>query len=166
MKSPIFEMSADARILSQELAKLRPGETITYRTLGHAIGRKVVGSTTSLQTARRALLRNEQILFSPIRGEGLYRMRDEEIVANADRDINHIRMSGRRGVQRLAAVQNYAEMPRAKQLSHAAKMSVLTAVTSLTTERSLKNIEEEVARHPERRELPVAQTLAAFASTN
>jgi hypothetical protein len=162
MKAPLFEMSADARLLRQELAKVKSGDTIAYRVLGDAIGRKVEGATSALQTARRSLFREEQILFSPVSGEGLYRMRDEDIVSNADRDVTHLRRSARRGVQRLAAVQEYEKLPHGKQLAHSTKMSVMAAVAGITTDKAVKSIEVEAAKSPERRQLPIAQTLAAF----
>jgi hypothetical protein len=162
MKAPLFEMSADARLLRQELEKVEIGKHVTYDVLGKAIGKDVSGSTGALQTARRSLFREKQYVFSPISGVGLHRMNDEEIVANSDRDINHIRRTARRGAQRIAAVQSYEGMTPAKQLQHTTRLSVMTAIASITTTKSIEKIEGSAVAGAKARELPIAETLSAF----
>lgn len=156
-----FEMSADARLLRQKLASLKPGDFIKYADLSAEISKDVSGGTPALQTAKRSLLQNEGFVFSCVRGEGLKRLNDEEIVAASDQDVNRIRRSAKKGARKLASVENYAAMSNAAQLRHTTRLSVMTAVAHMASSRGIQKLEGTAAGRA--KELPISETLAAFA---
>lgn len=159
---PQFQRSADTRFLMQELAKAKVGEEITYDRLTKAIGREVSGSTASLHSARRALLKEQNFVFDTIVGVGLKRLSDREIVATSAKTAKHMRRTAQRGVRTLTAVGDFSALPREDQMRHSAAVSIFSAVAEMAAERSISKIEDVAKDRPEG--LPFAQTLEAFRS--
>lgn len=97
------EVGMETRALYDVLCNLKPGESISYEELNKAAGRDVqTEARGSLGTARKMCQREHQMVFSPVRGEGLRRLTDGEIVDGADSDIARIRRTARRGAAKLA----------------------------------------------------------------
>jgi hypothetical protein len=161
MTNPMFQMSVDARLIRQELAKVANGKEITYGELATIIAKPVSGATSALQSARRSLLNQDGIVFDVIRGEGLIRLDDEAKVSASDRDIKRVRRAARAGAKKLASVEFFEKMPAATQVSHTAKLSALTAIAHIASDGSVKKIADNIT--PGRStELPILQTLEAF----
>lgn len=158
---PTFQLSADARFLIQRLQKVAVGETVSYRDLLEVTGRKTPNEIRgALGTARRILEREHRV-FGAIRGYGLKRLSDTEVVATSTATARKIRNAARRGVKTLEAVADFSSLPRSDQMRHSASVSVLGAVAAMTTETKIARIEQFVER--EMKKLPFEQTLAAFA---
>lgn len=158
MTNPIFQRSADARFLIQKLKASEVGETITYADLAEAIGKSQDALHGPLHTARRALLRDENMVFGTVRGKGVKRLSDLDIVAASASTTRHLKRTARRGVQTLSAVSDFSAMPREEQMRHSAAMSIFGAIAEMTTEKAIAKIEAKVEKHA----LPFAQTLEAF----
>lgn len=156
MKPAQFEMSADARFLKQRLHELTPGASITYAELTALIGKPVNGSTSALQTAKRSLLK-EGYVFSPIRGEGVQRLTDADVVATDD--ISPLRRHARRVGKRLSTV-SYDALSMPQQLAHTAKASIISMVSAVTTETAVSKIEKAAGGRAG--ELPIGETLKAL----
>ncbi|MFN3891955.1 MAG: hypothetical protein ACK4MV_16290 [Beijerinckiaceae bacterium] len=156
-----FEMSADARLLRQRLALVKIGEVISYDDLGKEISKHVSGAFPALHTARRSLLNNDGYVFAVIRGEGLKRLSDEEIVSASDQDVNRIRRTAKRGARKLASVADYSSLSNAAQLRHTTRLSVMTAVAHMASSKGIEKLEEPAKGRA--KELPISETLAAFA---
>lgn len=159
MNSPIFQMSADARLLMQHLAKAEVGQTFTYAALGKVISREVNGSFGPLRTALIRLLRDEDMVFSTIVGIGIKRLSDQEIVAEGGTAADAIRRRARRSAERQMKV-DFSALPREAQARFTAQVSVMATVAMMTRTRSLEKI--AAAASPEIKELPIAKTLAMF----
>lgn len=162
MDTPRFTLSADTRLLAQRLRSVAEGETITYRTLGEAIGGAVDGSTSSLHSARRILMRDHMVVFDVITGVGLKRLADRDIVATTGRMARDLRRAAERGVATLTCVKDFGALPRADQMRHTAVTATLCAIAQMTAEKALASIEAKVT--PTMHELPISQTLAMFLS--
>lgn len=158
MRPAMFELSADARFLRQELQKLKPGEEITYGRLSQIVGKEVRGSFPALQSARRGLVK-DGFIFSPVRGEGIRRLTDNEVVDAASGDITRMRRHARRAGLRLSTVEVDKLTPE-KQVAFTAKASIIGAVSALTTEKAIAKVEKVSGGRAE--ELPIAQTLKAL----
>lgn len=156
-----FEMSADARLLRQRLATMKPGDYVSYAELSTEIAKAVDGTTSALHTARRSLLNKDCFVFAVERGKGLKRLVDGEIVSASDQDVNRIRRAAKRGARKLASVENYAAMPNDAQLRHTTRLSVMTAVAHMASNTGIKKIEASATGRA--KELPISETLAAFA---
>jgi hypothetical protein len=157
---PDFNRSADTRFIIQKLRPLRVGEQISYAELAAAVSRPVGEIDGSLASARRALLREDSMVFGTVRGVGLRRLSDTDIVRTSAAVTKRIRRAARRGVRVLAAVNDFSALPRDDQMRHSASVSVLAAIAEMTTDKSLRKIESVTKEAV--RELPFAQTLAAF----
>jgi hypothetical protein len=156
-----FEMSADARLLRQRLASMKTGDFVTYADLSSEIAKDVSGATAALHTARRSLLNNEGFVFAVVRGEGLKRLGDEEIVSASDQDVNRIRRTAKKGARKLASVTDYASMTNGAQLRHTTRLSVMTAVAHMASSNGIAKV--EASANGRAKELPISETLAAFA---
>lgn len=159
-KPPMFQMGADTRFLCQRLAKMQPGDFISYAALGEEIGRIVVGGTPALQSARRALLKSDNILFAPVKGEGLRRMNDDNIVDDLGNHRRRARRAARRGVRAGVCVSNFGALDPQRQMAYVTNMSVMAMMAETSSDKSAAKIEMAAAGRSS--ELPIAQTLKAF----
>jgi hypothetical protein len=158
MKPAIFEMSPDTRFLRQKLRALGQGVEVSYADLGKEIGKEVGGGFPALQSAVRGLLK-EGYVFSPIRGVGLRRLTDAEIVSASDGDITSLRRRAKRAAKKLSSVE-YQKLTPAQQLAHTAKTSIMGAVASMTTDRAVNAIEKVAGGKAG--ELPIRETMKAL----
>lgn len=156
MKPAQFEMSADTRWLRQRLHEMSPGDFVSYAELSEKIGKPVTGGYSALQSARRHLIK-EGYVFSPIRGEGMRRMTDSEVVATDD--IAPLRRHARRVGTKLSAV-SYDQLTAPQQLYHTTKSSIVAVVATITTECAVKKVEKAAGGMAG--ELPIAETLRAL----
>jgi len=161
-KSPSFQLSADARFLYQHLKTIRVGSVVSYADLSAVIGRDVAGDSTALQRAIRICLREDNIVFANIRGEGYKRLNDAEIVDTGADTIARIRRTSKRGVQKMLAVQKFDDLPNDKKLQHSARVSVLASLVDATTSKQMKKVEGAIGEAA--KQLPVAETLRLFSS--
>ena len=161
-KPMMFEASPDARLLRGRLKAVEIGQMVTYVELSAVVSRTVGGAFGPLRTALRSLLHDEQRVFGVVRGIGLKRLSDAEIVEAADSDIDSVRRKARRAARKLTSVQDFAAMDPAKQLAHTARLSIFGAIGHMTTESAVRKI--ETAATGRATELPIAETLKAFSS--
>lgn len=159
-KPPSFQLSADTRFLVQRLQKATVGETVTYEQLGQEVGKPVVGGMPALQSAKRVLRRDFEMVFAAIHGVGLKRLNDVEIVGTAASTSKKLRRTAQRGVQTLTAVSDFSKLPREEQMRHSASLSIFGAVAEMNREPSIRKIEK--VAEAQRGELPFAATLEAF----
>ena len=158
--APKFELSIDTKLLYEELLRVEPGANITYKTLSDCLGRSVEGATSSLQSAIKRTLKRDGIVFSNIFGLGYRRLTDAEIVKDSFRDIAGMRRRARRAGDKLTKVQDFQSLTQQEQISHNARLSVFSAIAQMSKGKAVEKIEQAVSES--KRELPFAETLAAF----
>lgn len=159
MTNPMFQMSADARLLMQHLAKTSVGQTVKYEELSAVISRPVAGSFGALRTALRRLLRDENMVFGAVKGIGIKRLNDVEIVAEGGAAAVAIRRKASRSIERQMKV-DFSKLPREAQSRFTAQVSVMASVAMMTRDKSLDRV--AAAATPAIKELPIAETLAMF----
>lgn len=164
MTKPSFALSSDSRLLAQRLRDLKVGEQITYAELGAVISSPVHGGTPALRTALRMLLRDDDRVFGVMRGIGLRRLNDQEIIAAADTDVVSIRHKARRAARKITAIADYDALSPKDQLAHTLKLSMFAAIGEMATERGMKKLASHATVKGTAKELPIKETLAAFAS--
>jgi hypothetical protein len=157
-----FEASPDTRLLRAKLKSIEIGQSVTYAELSQVISRPVSGSSVPLRSALRGLLHDEQRVFGVIRGVGVKRLADPEIVEASDSDVDSIRRKAKKAARKLTAIQDYAQLDPAHQLAHTARLSIVGAIASMTTDKAIKKIEAVSSGRAS--ELPIAETLRAFTS--
>lgn len=157
---PLFQMSADARLLYQRLKAVAPGEIVKHGDLEAAVSRPLSAIRGSVATALRRILRDDGMVFANVRGVGYLRCGDEAIVDNASADTAHVRRSARRAVERLTKVESFADLPAGKQIEHTARLSVMSAISSMAKESGIAKIRKAATGRST--ELPLADTVRAF----
>ncbi len=158
MTKPEFQRSPDTRFLVQKLRTVKVGELISYEDLATEVVKPIARIRNALISARRILLREENIVFDVERDIGLRRLTDTQIVGTATKSARHIRRTARKAVQTLQAVADFSALPRDDQMRHSASVSVFGAVAEMTMERGLSKLQKAV----DEKALPFAATLEAF----
>jgi hypothetical protein len=116
--NPNFKMAADTRFLRQKLEAVAAGGVISYADLEAAVSKKLDKIRPALASARRSLLNEDNIVFDVVRGVGLKRLNDVEIVDASQGDVNRIRRTARKSIRKLAAIDDYSKLPPKQQLDH------------------------------------------------
>lgn len=160
MPRPSFHASADTRLIMQELEKVAIGDTITFKQLSAAVSRPKNEIRSNINSARAALLRDHQIVFDNVRGVGYKRLTDAETVESTTQDIAKTRRAARRGLIKIASVQDYSSLSARDQLAHSTRAAVLGAVTEITSGRGVKRVEK--AASGKAGDLPFKETVQAF----
>ncbi|MFZ4539334.1 hypothetical protein [Propionivibrio sp.] len=140
---PDFRLSSDSAALVKSLEHIAVGATITYAALSSVIGRDVTKFRGTLETARRAVQRDNNMVFDVVRGVGMIRLNDSEIVDLSDKARAHFRRHSKRTSKKLICV-NYSALPKDKQTKHNAALSMFGILSELTTSASQKRLEEKV----------------------
>jgi hypothetical protein len=153
-----FEISEDARLLSQCLLKTGEGELLQYASLSKAIGKPVISVRGALQTARRHALREEGFVFGVVRGIGLKRLTDEEKVAATAAHRKYLRNKAGRAAKDLNTI-NHALLSTTMQLRATAEMSIFLTMKSLVSDRAVQAVQ---VLGGSSKSLPIKETLMAL----
>lgn len=148
MKRSIPELSVDTQVLMRALREVAVGETIAYADLSKLISRDVQGRARGLlNTARRRLELDEQMVFAPVIGEGLKREDDMGILAMGQRDIQHIRSTARKVTRRCALV-DYDKLPAEAKRTHNVVLAQAGVLAYMTKAPVVKQLEKRVPDVP------------------
>lgn len=157
-----FEASSDARFLTQALAKVEPGQLVTYVELSAAIGRDVrTHAGAQLQTAIRTQLAEGRV-FEAIAGSGYRLLTSGEIVkTQAAKGFQRIGRMARRTAKKVGAAK-FEELTNSEKVAHNAQLSMLGALGHLSKPRALETLEKHVTQNSA--ELPIGDTLKLMIS--
>jgi hypothetical protein len=127
----MFETSA----VTQQLYHLLRGvnDEIAYERIEQDAGHPLAEIRGALSSARRALERDEKIVFATVKGVGLRRLTDGEKVRSTEKIKATIRRASKRGVKRLDTVTEFGKMSNADQLSATINRTIFEAVRDHTT---------------------------------
>lgn len=160
MNKTIAAISIESIELIKRLEKAEVGETITYKELSSIamadVQREKHGA---LSTATKHVLNEKQIVFEAVRGIGLKRANDAEIVAHSEGSIERIRRISKRAQKRLTCV-DFDKLSNADRVAHNARMSMFGVLHYISAPGKLKQIEKQVEKTNSRLELTA--TLEAF----
>lgn len=159
MNKTNFEMGLETKALYEALKAVGLDQTISYPKLSEALGRKVEGANSNLQSALHRL-EAEGIAFANIRGEGYKRMDDIAVVNTAETSREGIRRKAKRAIKRLTCVSAFEKLPNDMKVKHNAALSGFGAIAAMMTPKSVKALEQTVALAGS--SLPLAKTLEAF----
>lgn len=156
----IPEISMETRMLRDKLSALKIGDVITYAELNELIGADVQDSSRShLASAIRGLLADKQMVFGTVRGHGVKRLTDVEIVAIGDEVLPRLRRAAKRATRKLLAVADFSALPNDLKLRHNAVVSSLATISFFSKDTRVKEIEKQSgATQP----LPVGKVLGLF----
>jgi len=134
MKRAIPELSIDTQTVERLLAEAAVGEVVAYSTLSASVGRDVQnGARHILKSAQTRLLRDREMVFAPVWGQGMKRLDDAGIVGTGVSTLRRVHNLARRGGRTLAAVHDFEALPNDQKVKFnlmAAQLGMLTYVTS------------------------------------
>lgn len=156
---PSFEMSIDTRIIYNRLNEAAVGEVVSFKALGDALGRKVEGNCSHIQSALNRLL-GEGVLFDNVRKVGYKRLTDSEIVNTSEREREGLKRKARRAVKKLSCVSDFDALPNELKVKHNASMSGFGAIMAMMKPSGMRKLETAVQKASQ--QLPLAKTLEAF----
>lgn len=165
MKRIIEKMSIDTTTLIKYLNEKNENGLITYDELNEVIGRNVQGEARGcLMTARHRLLVDEGIVFGVVRGEGIKRLNQEEVVDASDSHIVRSRRLAKRGFDKLTrGITDFTQLPPEKRIKHNVAATLFAAIRHMTKEKSMQKLVPAVEKA--NGVLPVMKTLEAFKAT-
>lgn len=156
----IPERSAETSLLIKRLKQAKIGDQIPYADLNKLVGGDVQHQHRyMLDTARKAVLNEDQMVFECIHGEGVKRMDDEAILGIGDQCRSRIGRISRRGAKKMACA-NYDKLTNEQKLEWNTSMSLLGAVAMVTKSTSVQRLKSAVSESQDR--LPLNKTLEAF----
>ncbi len=159
---PTFTMSSDARLLMSHLRTAKVGDEFTYASMSELLKRKVSGGFGPLQTALRRLLKDEDLVFGSIRGVGIKRLGDGEIVDEGATAMQRIRRASRRSFERVNKA-SFDKLTGEQQKKFTAHVSVMATISHMSTVKQVQQIENKIAQGT--RELPLNETLRMFSKS-
>lgn len=143
----IGRSSIDAKALADALRQVAIGETVEYKALTQAIGRDVTVHRHLLESARRTVMRDDNMVFGTVLNVGLKRMDDVETIAYVNQHRRkRIRSQAKKAIRELSTVK-YAELPRESQVSHNAGLALFGALHSGTENKHLAGLEAQVSNN-------------------
>lgn len=160
---PTFALSADTRLLIAVLAKAEVGDLIPYEQLSSAIGKTVTGAFPALQTVKRRMLRDHDMVFGVVWGKGLKRLSNSEIVSSGSADVEYIRRRANRSVERQMKA-DFDTLTAPEKTQFTAQVSVMASIAMMSKPKSLERI-AGMAGEKAMKELPISATLKMFAES-
>lgn len=160
MKKTIPEISIDSKLLYDRLKTLEPETFVSYEELSAVIGRDVQQSAYgNLTTAVKKALTEDHIVLAPVRGKGIKRLTDCEIVSTSDRHFEHVRRTSRKQVRKLGAV-DYEQLSKEDKIKHNTNIAIIGLFNHVTSSPAIRKLEESVekAQAP----LAIGKTLEVF----
>ena len=160
-KKPIAQLSIEARLLHMRLKEVKIGERISYEELKVVASADVrKGARSALRTARLIAQRDDQIVFECLKGEGLVRLDDKQIVATGDGALRRMGRLCRRSAKTMTCV-NWGKLSNDDRIRHNTRLSMLGAVERMTRPAGIRKLEATVGTD-QAGQLPVGRTLEAF----
>lgn len=140
----IGEATSDALMLVDRLKKVSAGETASYRELSQLIGRDITVYRHIMESARRILLRDHNMVFRCVKNEGYRRLDDAQVVdvVSVDRK-KRIRTQARHAISELSCVE-YNRLDKDRQLRHNTGLAMFGTLLHATSKASVKKISEQI----------------------
>lgn len=156
-----FARSVETRMMEQELAKLGPGDFISYAALAQAAGlQEVFSGTPALVTARKVVQRERGYVTTCRNGEGVVRETDTGVVGSVlPKAGKSIRRKAKRALVKAATV-DFSKLPMELQKQFSTHASLLSVTVQFHGKRQIEKLEASVPVG--QRQLPIADTLAIF----
>jgi hypothetical protein len=135
MRRTIQEVSVETLRAETALATLAVGESLSYESLEAAGVIDPMGAGRhAIYSARKRLLRERQMVFSCVPGEGVKRLGDVEMIGHGDNVLQHIRRASKRGMAVVLAVENFDALSQDMKNRHNTTALIL-GVVAVTTGR-------------------------------
>lgn len=156
-----FRLSPETNAIVKRLEIMQVGDTVTYEELSHMVGGDIQEKKRHhLDSARKLLLNQRQMVFGVIIDKGIKRLSDSELVLDGHNYLDKIKRVSRKGAKTLGCVVDFDNLPNELKLQHNTTLSVLGAVRLFTKPANVKKIADQVSSQNSR--LLIDQTLGLF----
>jgi hypothetical protein len=136
-----LQPSVNQQVLCRELMKLNVGETRSYLALSSLIKADVQRDKRYiLQSALRAMLREERMVFGVITGVGIYRMNDAQIVDVSAASVGKFHRLSARAIRKLACA-DFEHLDNDHKIKHHTAASILGTLAYATRTTTVRKIE-------------------------
>ena len=154
-KTPIKELSVEARLIVTLLKDRDIGEQVTYEMIANQVGMKTIdGAYPPLQAAKRVLRREHNQVWDTIRTKGVRRLSDAETVeVTGERTRNRIRSTCRNSQRNLRTV-NTDKLGERELTSFFMASAMANLMIHATKSKQVERIAEVAAG--KKQELPMA----------
>ena len=139
---PVFELSPDTRLLTDELLKMKPGDDLTHKEMSELLSRNIDGSSAPLLSARRRAEKEDGFVFGTIRGVGVQRLSDTEIVDLGETGAKGIRRAARRTARRVSNVKDFDAMPAEIKARHNGALALFGGIMAAAKASTLRRLEK------------------------
>ena len=147
MNKAIKQISIEAQSLAKKLSESNHGDFIPYSDLSVIIARNVQDEGYSaLTTARRVVLRENGLIFSPVIDKGLHCMTEEEVAMSGEYGILKIKRIAHREKKKLhLGVKDFDKLSNEAKIKHNTAASVFGVFKMVASGKSTKRIEDAVS---------------------
>ena len=157
---PLFQQSFETQAAITCLEGVEAGKTVEYARLTDAMGVDAQrGGRGAVQSARRYLERERSMVFAAMRGLGIKRLTDNEIVSTGSQGQAKMRRVARRYGRRQTCV-DFEALDQPTQVRQQIYRSLFNAAGALGKASAIRKLESRVVESA--RVLPLNQTLEAF----
>lgn len=141
----IGQAQNDVQKLVERMKQTPCGEIAGYRELSQLIGRDVTVHRHLVDSARRILLRVDNMVFRCVMNEGYKRLEDAQVVdvVSVDRR-KRARRQMKLAVRELSTV-DYDKLPPPQQTKHNVGMAMFGVMLQASSASSMKKLQEKVA---------------------
>ena len=156
-----FERAYETGLFVERFRKLETDEMLTYGELSVMVGYNVQTKRSHLDSARRIILAEENVLIETIHGVGLRRSGNTGALGAGTRSRERICRESRRGLRRLGCA-DIAVMDNAQRLQFNGTAGVLGVLQECAKPKTARQLEGRVKAAGER--LPVQKILAELSN--
>lgn len=142
-----FEASVETLKVVEHLAQMCVSDTVTYKELDIIAGIDVRESGR-LHSARNIIQRESQMVFGVIRGVGLQRLDDSQIVHTADDRRNRIRRAAHRGRKTLSCA-DFKKLSKEDRIKHTVSSMLLHQLQKMAAAPTIKRATREYKVSPQ-----------------
>lgn len=146
----IRAIQPETQALIDLLAAVPTGSTITYEQMATAVGYPVNEhpGRSRLAQARKALMRDRQMVFATLLRVGLKALSDAETVhAGADK-LREVRTAAKRAKRITLSVKDYEALPPVEKLKSQGVLAITSVVETMASRRSLARLTNGPASTP------------------
>lgn len=156
---PAFVATVETTLIFRRLAKMAPGEVVTYDELSALIGQDVRGVRGYITSAMNRARNEYRLVFENVSEVGFKCLDDEGKALKVQKRNSRISSITRRGFQELSTVDYDKLNPTARNI-HDREMMRLGVQRLFSSNRSMEKIEQ--AAQQTQRSLSVQDTLKLF----
>jgi len=162
-----FERAEDTNLfvtalseVADNLTKLPDKEPfISYDDLAKVVGRKIKGADGNLQSARKVLLNERDVIFVCVRTKGLKIASSPEIIEGAKAKTRSAGRLASRTLRHLTCC-DFSKLSTMQQLEHNVTATVMSVLQHVTKRATVKQLSGQVEKVQKR--LPINETLKAI----